>query len=73
MARPKKVVVEEQVVEEQIKQAVNQVDERVTVTLKDKDLKNYGVYVPYGFVEFKDGKANVLPQTQEILKKMGVI
>lgn len=75
MARPKKVVEEQNVVTstamdnkfEQIS------DERVQVTLKDKNLKNHTIYLTYGFVEFKDGKASVLPKTRDILKKMGVI
>ena len=70
MARPRKVV------EEQVNNTVSvskNADERVAVELKDKNLKTYTVYLPYGFVKFEDGKASVLPKTRDILKNMGVI
>lgn len=72
MARPKKVV-EGQVNKTAPVSVAKNADERVVVELKDKNLKTYTVYLPYGFVKFEGGKASVLPKTRDILKNMGVI
>lgn len=72
MARPKKVV-EEQVNKTAPVSVAKNADERVVVELKDKNLKTYTVYLPYGFVKFEGSKASVLLKTRDILKNMGVI
>lgn len=70
MARVKKVV-ETDVVSDSESTVIN--DERIDVKLKDKKVKNLTVYLPYGYVEFKDGKANVTQQSKSLLTDMGVI
>lgn len=69
MARPRKVQ-EDNVVTDT---ASVQVNEYTEVKLKDKNAKELVVYLPYGYVEFKDGKAMVSQRAKTALKEMGVI